>query len=63
MNFLLIFMIFAGLVALWSAARLVQRREIRRAGFAWLYLSVGDFLPGFLRQFYFPVPEAPSPIL
>ena len=49
MNFLLIFLIFAGLVALWSAARLVQQRESRRTGLAWLYLSVGIF---FLVFFY-----------
>ena len=45
MNFLLIFMIFAGLVALWSAAR----RVVRRTGPDWLYLSVGIF---FLVFFY-----------
>ena len=49
MNFLLIFMIFAGLVALWSAARLAQRRVVRRTGPDWLYLSVGIF---FLVFFY-----------
>ncbi|MBN2385594.1 MAG: hypothetical protein JXB85_01140 [Anaerolineales bacterium] len=48
-NFLLIFLIFAGLVALWSAARLVLRRDVRRAGPVWLYLSVGIF---FLAFFY-----------
>jgi glycerophosphoryl diester phosphodiesterase len=48
-NFLLIFMIFAGLVALWSAARLVWRRDVRRTGPAWLFLSVGIF---FLVFFY-----------
>ncbi len=49
MNFLLIFMIFAGLVALWSAARLAKRRDVRRTGPAWLYFSVGIF---FLVFFY-----------
>jgi glycerophosphoryl diester phosphodiesterase len=49
MNFLLIFMIFAGLVALWSAVRLALRREVRRTGPAWLYFSVGIF---FLVFFY-----------
>jgi glycerophosphoryl diester phosphodiesterase len=49
MNFLLIFMLFAGLVALWSAARLVRRRDVRRTGPAWLYLSVSIF---FLAFFY-----------
>jgi glycerophosphoryl diester phosphodiesterase len=49
MNFLLIFMIFAGLVTLWSAARLALRRNVRRTGPAWLYLSVGIF---FLVFFY-----------
>jgi hypothetical protein len=48
-NFLLIFMIFAGVVALWSAARLALRRDIRRAGPAWLYLTIGIF---FLVFFY-----------
>jgi glycerophosphoryl diester phosphodiesterase len=49
MNFLLIFIIFAGLVALWSAMRLVWRRDVRRTGPAWLFLSVGIF---FLVFFY-----------
>jgi glycerophosphoryl diester phosphodiesterase len=48
-NFLLIFMIFAGLVALWSAVRLALRRDSRRTGPGWLYLSVGIF---FLVFFY-----------
>ncbi len=29
-NFMVIFMVFAGLVALWSAARLALRRDIRQ---------------------------------
>lgn len=49
MNFLLIFMIFAGLVTLWSAARLPKRRDVRRTGPALLYFSVGIF---FLVFFY-----------
>jgi glycerophosphoryl diester phosphodiesterase len=49
MNFLLIFMVFAGLVAVWSTMRLARRREVRRIGSAWLYLSVGIF---FLVFFY-----------
>ena len=49
MNFLLIFMIFAGLVALWSALRLALRRDIRKTSPAWLYFSVGIF---FLVFFY-----------
>jgi glycerophosphoryl diester phosphodiesterase len=48
-NFLLVFMIFAGLVAVWSAARLALRRDPRRTGPAWLYLPVGIF---FLVFFY-----------
>ncbi len=48
-NFLLIFIIFAGLVGLWSAARLALRRDVRRTGPAWLYLSAGIF---FLVFFY-----------
>ena len=48
-NFLLFFLIFAGLLALWSAARLALRRDVRRTGHAWLYLSVGIF---FLVFFY-----------
>lgn len=49
LNFLLIFMIFAGLVALWSAVRLAKRRDVRRTGLNWLYFSVGIF---FLVFFY-----------
>ncbi|MBN2004092.1 MAG: hypothetical protein JXA21_12120 [Anaerolineae bacterium] len=49
MNFLLIFMIFAGLVALWSTARLALRRVVRRTGPAWRYFSAGIF---FLVFFY-----------
>ncbi len=48
-NFLLIFLVFAGLVALWSAACLVRHRMILRTGPAWLYHSVGIF---FLVFFY-----------
>jgi glycerophosphoryl diester phosphodiesterase len=48
-NFLLIFMVFAGLVALWSAVRLALRRDVRQAGPAWLYLAIGIF---FLVFFY-----------
>lgn len=48
-NFLLAFMVFAGLVASWSAARLALRRDARRAGPAWFYLAVGGF---FLVFFY-----------
>jgi glycerophosphoryl diester phosphodiesterase len=48
-NFLSIFMTFAGLVALWSVIRLALRRNVRRAGPAWLYLAVGIF---FLIFFY-----------
>jgi glycerophosphoryl diester phosphodiesterase len=48
-NFLLIFMVFAGLVLLWSTARLALRRDVRRAGPAWLYLAIGVF---FLVFFY-----------
>ena len=48
-NFLLIFMVFAGLVTLWSALRLALHRNIRQTGPAWLYLSVGIF---FLVFFY-----------
>lgn len=48
-NFMLIFMIFAGLVALWSAACLAQRRIVLWTGPAWLYYSVGIF---FLFFFY-----------
>lgn len=44
-NFLLILMVFAGLVALWSALR----RHARRTGPAWLYFAVGGF---FLVFFY-----------
>ena len=49
LNFLLIFMVFAGLVALWSVLCLVLRQDFRRVGPAWLYLSVGIF---FLLFFY-----------
>lgn len=49
MNFMLIFMIFAGLVALWSALCLALRRDIHHTRSAWLYLSVGIF---FLVFFY-----------
>jgi hypothetical protein len=42
-SFLLIFVVFAGLVALWSTVRLVLRRDVRRAGPAWLYLAIGIF--------------------
>jgi glycerophosphoryl diester phosphodiesterase len=49
MNFLLLFMLFAGLVALWSAARLVWRWNIRRTGPVWLYLAISVF---FLIFFY-----------
>ena len=43
-NFLLIFMVFAGLMALWSAARLALRRDVHGAGSAvlpdhWHFLS------------------------
>ncbi|MBN2389249.1 MAG: hypothetical protein JXR84_00915 [Anaerolineae bacterium] len=48
-NFLLIFMVFAGLVALWSTVHLTLRRNIRRTGPAWLYLVIGVF---FLIFFY-----------
>jgi len=48
-NFLLIIMVFAGLVAMWSAARLALRRDTCWAGPAWLYLAVGVF---FLVFFY-----------
>jgi glycerophosphoryl diester phosphodiesterase len=48
-NFLLIFMVFAGLVALWSATPLALRRNVRRAGPTWLYLAIGVF---FLIFFY-----------
>lgn len=48
-NYLSFFMIFGGLVALWSAIRLASRRKVRRTGPAWLYLSVGIF---FLAFFY-----------
>jgi glycerophosphoryl diester phosphodiesterase len=49
MNFLLIFMLFAGLAALWSAARLILARRAHRSGPAWPYLAVGVF---FLVFFY-----------
>ncbi len=49
MNFLLLFMIFAGLVALWSAARLAFRRNIRRVGPVRLFQATGIF---FLVFFY-----------
>jgi glycerophosphoryl diester phosphodiesterase len=42
-NFMMIFMIFTGLVALWSALRLVLRRDVQRTGPTWLYLSLGIF--------------------
>ncbi len=48
-DYLLLFMIFAGLVALWSAARLLLRQNARRAGPTWLYLAIGTF---FLIFFY-----------
>jgi glycerophosphoryl diester phosphodiesterase len=48
-NFLLAFMVFAGLIGLWSAARLALRRKGRPAGPAWPYLVVGIF---FLVFFY-----------
>jgi glycerophosphoryl diester phosphodiesterase len=48
-NFLLMFMVFGGLVTLWSTARLALRRDVRRAGPAWLYLAIGVF---FLVFFY-----------
>jgi glycerophosphoryl diester phosphodiesterase len=48
-NFLLIFIIFAGLAALWSTVRLVLRDEARRSGPAWLFLAIGAF---FLVFFY-----------
>ena len=49
LNFLLIFMVFAGLVALWSAAHLALRRNARRTGPAWLNLAISVF---FLVFFY-----------
>lgn len=49
LNFLLIFMVFAGLVVLWSAAHLALRRNARRAGPAWLNLAISVF---FLVFFY-----------
>jgi glycerophosphoryl diester phosphodiesterase len=49
MNFLSIFMIFAGLVGLWSTVRLTLRRKGRQAGLARLHLAVGVF---FLVFFY-----------
>jgi glycerophosphoryl diester phosphodiesterase len=53
-NFLMGFMIFAGLVALWSAPRLSRRRDARQAGPAWPYLSVGLlFLVFFYGSFTF----------
>jgi glycerophosphoryl diester phosphodiesterase len=53
-NFLMSFMLFAGLVALWSAPRLSRRRDVRRAGPAWPYLSVGiAFLVFFYGSFTF----------
>jgi hypothetical protein len=39
-NFLLIFIDFAGLVALWSTARLALRINVRRAGPGWLTLPL-----------------------
>ena len=48
-NFLLIFMVFAGLVALWSSARLVLHRNVHRAVLFWFYLAIGVF---FLVLFY-----------
>ncbi|MFN2285948.1 MAG: glycerophosphodiester phosphodiesterase family protein [Anaerolineae bacterium] len=48
-NFLLIFIGFAGLVTLWSAARMAVRWDIRRTGPTWLYLATGGF---FLLFFY-----------
>ncbi len=47
-NFLLLFMLLAGGVALWSAARLALHRDAR-AGRAWPYLTTGVF---FLLFFY-----------
>lgn len=48
-NFLLIFMIFAVLVTLWSGLRLVLRLKNRKTGPAWLYSSISVF---FLVFFY-----------
>ncbi|HZW03097.1 MAG TPA: hypothetical protein VFF68_04165, partial [Anaerolineaceae bacterium] len=48
-NFLSIFMVFAGLVALWSAVQMALRRHARRVGPAWPHLAVGAF---FLVFFY-----------
>ena len=48
-NFMMIFMVFAGLVALWSSGRLAPRRGLRWAGPARLYLFIGVF---FLIFFY-----------
>lgn len=42
-NFLLVFLLFAGLVGLWSAARLILRRYGRRGGPAWPYAATGVF--------------------
>jgi glycerophosphoryl diester phosphodiesterase len=52
-NFLLIFMIFAGLVALWSAARLVMRRSVRwtdPAGIFFLVFFYASFTILFLKN-------------
>jgi glycerophosphoryl diester phosphodiesterase len=49
MNFLSIFMVFAGLVGLWSAVRLTLSRKGRQAGPARPHLAVGVF---FLVFFY-----------
>lgn len=48
-DFLSILTAFAGLVALWSAARLALHRNLRRTGPAWLYLGVAAL---FLVFFY-----------
>lgn len=49
LNFLLLFTLFAGLVALWSVARMALSRAARRAGPGWLYVAIGTF---FLVFFY-----------
>jgi len=48
-DFLLIFLLFAGMVALWSGVRMVLLREGRLSGPTWPFLSIGIF---FLLFFY-----------
>lgn len=48
-NFVLIFLVFASVVFLWTVVRLMLRKNVRKAGPGWLYNAIGGF---FLVFFY-----------